>query len=799
MKNLNLLNGIDEASKSFGITWPLYSFVTSNPLSGYEQLPFDEALKNAEQLLKAKTYPSPSLYKQAWENNEIDGKLLSSLLEKHAFYKSPESYLNEMLSSEKENPKEVFEHSKLDVIMTKWLSAFMDEGLAEWQMPNKSKGFYLAWKYLAKYDSFIGKDNASKLPSSSIEAIQDVVKQHNVANYTELFKHHLAALSGWVGYIKHRENTNSIWQQKFPITIQDYLAVRLTIAHNMGYSIVPESNLNTNQKHSKLEHLWLQAWEQSFQKQLLSSLKNEGSKSSETNTTNVTPDAQMVFCIDTRSEAIRRHVESKGNYETFGYAGFFGIAMDYQHFQEDLAIKSCPPIVGSPYLVTEKPLSETDEKNKQFTKGKNLYKSNNYILKRLKNMLPSSFGFVEGAGVFYGASLLFKTFIPEFLFKQKEKMKPSYEAFCEPEIKYNSCETHAGKDISLDEKVAIVKSGFDLMGWKTFAPLVLFIGHGSHTTNNPFGSSLDCGACAASPGRHNARLLAKLANDVEVRAFLKNIHNINIPDETVFIGGEHNTTTDEITLFDNLVPETHTQKLEALKVSLHKAQETATADRLATSKNSIELANKKSMNWGETRPEWGLAKNAGFIIAPRKVTEKMNLKSRCFMHSYDYEMDDTGAALEGIMCGPMVVTQWINNHYYFTTVDNNKFGSGSKITHNITGKFGVVQGNGGDLKMGLPLQSLKETDNDMYHQPLRLTVVIKAPLKRVESILKKHNHLKELLDNEWIYLKVMDTDNDSTITHYHKNLNWVSDSNFEVKRSNTNKKSYKEELELSVY
>lgn len=799
MENQNLLNGIDEASKSFGVTWPLYSFVTSNPLSGYEKLPFEKALTSAGDLLKAKTYPSPVLYKQAWDNNEIDSKILSGLLEKNELYKRPESYLNDMLLSEKNKSNTGIEYSKLDVTMTKWLSVFMDEGLAEWQMPNKNKGFYLAWKSLAKYDKTISKSEAYKIPNSSVEAIEHILNLNNITNYTEVFKHHLAALPGWVGYIKHRENSNSVWQQKYPITIQDYLAVRLTIAHSLGYSIVPESASTENNEHSQLEHIWLQAWEQSFQNILLSNFNNKDAQVSEDDVTDEIPDAQMVFCIDTRSEAIRRHVESKGNYETFGYAGFFGIAMDYQHFQEDLAIKSCPPIVGSPYLVTDNPLPKTDEKHTKFTKGRKLVESNNAILKRLKNMLPSSFGFVEGAGVFYGVSLLFKTFIPEYVFKQKEKMKPSYEAFCEPEIKYNTCEAHAGESISLDEKVTIVKSGFDLMGWKTFAPVVLFIGHGSHTTNNPFGSSLDCGACAASPGRHNARLLAKLANLPEVRVVLKEVHSIEIPEDTVFIGGEHNTTTDEIVLFDNLVPTSHIERLKAIKLGLKKAQETATQERLITSKSGVQLANKKAMNWSETRPEWGLAKNAGFIIAPRKVTEKMDLKSRCFMHSYDYKTDESGAALEGIMCGPMVVTQWINNHYYFTTVDNNKFGSGSKITHNITGKFGVVQGNGGDLKMGLPLQSLKQTDDEMYHQPLRLTVVIKAPLQRVETILKKHNHLKELLDNEWIYLKVMNTDNHSIITHYHKNLNWVSDEKAKVKRPNIKKEQRKEELEISFY
>jgi uncharacterized protein YbcC (UPF0753/DUF2309 family) len=131
-----------------------------------------------------------------------------------------------------------------------------------------------------------------------------------------------------------------------------------------------------------------------------------------------------------------------------------------------------------------------------------------------------------------------------------------------------------------------------------------------------------------------------------------------------------------------------------------------------------------------------------------------------------------GTALEGIMQGPMTVTQWINNHYYFSTVDNNMYGGGSKITHNITGKFGVVQGNGGDLKMGLPLQSLFESDEDMYHQTLRLSVMIQAPIARVSEIIARNESMKTLLDNEWIYLMVMDPTSKNEIFNYKKSIKW---------------------------
>jgi hypothetical protein len=159
------------------------------------------------------------------------------------------------------------------------------------------------------------------------------------------------------------------------------------------------------------------------------------------------------------------------------------------------------------------------------------------------------------------------------------------------------------------------------------------------------------------------------------------------------------------------------------------------------------------------------------------------LNGHCFLHSYDWKLDPTGAALEGIMQGPMVVTQWINNHYYFSTVDNQNYGGGSKIFHNVTGQFGVVDGNGSDLKIGLPLQSVYDTDDTPYHQPLRLSVFIHAPKSRISNILDNNENLKGLLDNEWIYLLVIDPTENNMISRYNKGDNWtiLNDNSIEVK------------------
>lgn len=766
-----IINSINEASKVIGKTWPLYTFVASNPLSGYENAPFEKAVSLAKNNFNANAFPSVKLYQQAFEKGDIDKTILTELLSKEGFLENPEFYFN--LIASKDDKEILNANHTVDVIMAKWLASFMDEGLAEWDMPYKSEGFYAAWRLLVIYDSATGKSSLKEIPKNSIDTLKMVLEGYSENEYQAIFTQHLASLPGWVGYINHRTQTNTDWHQEFPIDLVDYLAVRLWTTKKLNLPILTKNSESiVDSTIPQLQYILLKAWEKSWQNQLIKTLEKEAISTSNSDDKTEIPDAQMVFCIDTRSELIRRNVESKGNYETFGYAGFFGIAMDYESLNDGITRKSCPPIVNSAYKVSEIPQESKKNQLIAFEAKNEVAKFRDYFLKRIKNMIPSAFGFVEGAGFFYGISLIARTLMPKKLYQLEGKKASEVENICHPDIQKTQVDNHESHGIPLDEKVAIVKSAFDLMGWKKFAPLVVFAGHGSHSANNPFSSSLDCGACAASPGRQNARMLAKLANLSEVKKTLAEKYQIVIPENTLFIGAEHNTTTDEIVLFDAEIPNSHKELVQNLKSNLKKAQKTATQERLGNAKNSVNSAEEKANNWGETRPEWGLAKNAGFIVGPRSLTKNTNLESRCFLHSYEWELDTEGKALEGIIQGPMTVTQWINNHYYFSTVDNSIYGGGSKITHNITGQFGVVQGNGGDLKMGLPLQSLFASDENMYHQPLRLTVMIQAPIKRVSEIIARNPDTKTLLDNEWIYLMIMDPTNKNEIFKYNKEIHW---------------------------
>jgi uncharacterized protein YbcC (UPF0753/DUF2309 family) len=261
----------------------------------------------------------------------------------------------------------------------------------------------------------------------------------------------------------------------------------------------------------------------------------------------------------------------------------------------------------------------------------------------------------------------------------------------------------------------------------------------------------------------NARAAAALLNEAEVRAGLR-AHGIDVPDSTVFMGGLHNTTTDEVTLFDETkAVSTHRADLDATRTALDRAGIVTRRER-APRLGLEELGDddlqaavvKRARNWAEVRPEWGLAGNALFIVAPRERTRDIDLEGRAFLHDYRFEDDKDLSILDAIMAGPVVVAHWINFQYYASTVDNARYGCGNKVLHNVVGgHLGVFEGNGGDLRIGLSLQSLNDGER-WVHTPLRLAVFIEASKEALEAALEKHTNVRQLVENEWLHLFQID-------------------------------------------
>jgi uncharacterized protein YbcC (UPF0753/DUF2309 family) len=340
----------------------------------------------------------------------------------------------------------------------------------------------------------------------------------------------------------------------------------------------------------------------------------------------------------------------------------------------------------------------------------------------------------------------------------------------------------SGRGLTEDEQNVTIETVLRTMGLThNFARLVVVTGHTSVSDNNPYEAALNCGACGGNSGEPNARLLAAIANKPKVREYLAK-NGIEIPEDTHFIGAVHNTTTDAVELFDlEDLPDTHRQDVELLKADLHKAAVRNSLERctrLPGTGNNLSLARaeqevcRRAGDWSETRPEWGLSGNAAFIIGRRTLTRDLNLEGRVFLNSHDYRLDPTGALLEGILMGPMVVGQWINSEHYFSATDPDIYGSGSKIYHNVVGRVGIMSGPQSDLRTGLAWQSVANGDMT-YHEPLRLFVVVEAPRQRILDIVERQPMLKQLCDNEWIHLLAIDHESDKIFYLYRAGHGWM--------------------------
>jgi uncharacterized protein YbcC (UPF0753/DUF2309 family) len=254
------------------------------------------------------------------------------------------------------------------------------------------------------------------------------------------------------------------------------------------------------------------------------------------------------------------------------------------------------------------------------------------------------------------------------------------------------------------------------------------------------------------------------------------LRGITIPEDCWFLGALHDTTTDEVRIFDEgEVPAALAADLSDLKTSLSKAAALARLERsallgLRDDKNVDRAVIGRSRDWSQVRPEWGLAGNAAFIAGPRTLTQRLDLGGRAFLHSYDHASDRGYGVLELIMTAPMVVASWINLQYFGSTVNNPVFGSGNKVLHNVVGQLGVLEGNAGDLRTGLPWQSVHDGTR-FIHEPLRLNVFIAAPTAAMDTVLARHAGVRDLVANEWVVLHAL-SDDGTSIRRWQGTADW---------------------------
>lgn len=654
-----------------------------------------------------------------------------------------------------------------------WAAGYFDMGQALWSAPH-GNGAFSAWRAMATHDltpEIAGlpgfASHITETPDCSTKVIARVTQRLRIEDAAlESYCHQmLMTLGGWAQYARYK-----LWQAELAgdtdETIINLLAIRLVweealflrygtkIADQWAKVLAAHADPVEATPDLTIDTILQDALERSAQRSLTAALSR-----TEPQPTSDRPTLQAAFCIDVRSEVFRRALESVNpQIQTIGFAGFFGLTTAHRRFGSDVEELRLPVLLnpglhscsGGPEAVASDFAARIRARAAR-------------AWGRFKLAAVSSFAFVEAAGPIYVGKLLIDGF------GLHNASAPKDPAPClDPSIDLAS---------RIDTAERVLRAMSLTSG---FARLVLLAGHGANVVNNPHASGLHCGACGGYSGEVNARLLAGLLNDPEIRGGLA-AKGIAVPGDTLFLAALHDTTTDAVTLYvDDYPSDAHRADIGQARSWLATAGTLTRGERalrLQRADNERAIA-RRSRNWAETRPEWALARCQAFIAAPRRRTAGRSLEGRAFLHDYDWRADSNFGILELILTAPVVVASWISLQYYGSTVAPEAFGGGNKLLHNVTGGIGVVEGNGGQLRAGLPWQSVH--DGKRYaHEPLRLSVLIEAPLDSMTDILCRHHDVRALFDNGWLHLFAL-SEEGRIAWRYTGNMQWTEMSGVEA-------------------
>ncbi|WP_099824377.1 YbcC family protein [Oceaniglobus indicus] len=645
-----------------------------------------------------------------------------------------------------------------------WAASHFDDGQALWQ-PSRAGGAFAAWQAFAARDltpeihglTGFGAFVAA-LPRSPWRAMGRASETLGLTTDAAdtAFHRLLVTLGGWAQYARYL-----LWQAELAgdndTTAVQLLTIRLVfeealftmyrdrIAGAWATVVKVHATPVTPTRDQVIDAVLQAAAERAAQRALAEKLAATTAQSAGTGR----PAVQAAFCIDVRSEVFRRALESQdAGIQTLGFAGFFGLATRHAPAGSDVTEARGPALLAPGMSSRAVEPVTADQRRRYGARARRAWG-------RFKLAAVSSFAFVEAAGPIYVGKLLHDAL----------SVRPA-TGLAEP------CPTpDRALDVAARAAIAAkVLRAMSLTG--NFARIVVLAGHGATVTNNPHESGLHCGACGGHAGDVNARLLAGLLNDTAVRDALR-CDGIDIPRDTLFLAALHDTTTDAVTLFDADHPvATMAGEIDRLRAWLKAAGGLARSERIARLPRAAADADvfRRAADWSETRPEWGLAGCRAFIAAPRARTQGVALAGQVFLHDYDWRTDQGFGVLDLIVTAPVVVASWISLQYYGSSVAPQLFGAGNKLLHNVVGGIGVLEGNGGAPRPGLPWQSVHDGER-LQHDPLRLAVVIEAPRDALTDILHRHPQVRALFDNAWMHLIAMDDDG-RLAWRYERGLTW---------------------------
>jgi uncharacterized protein len=697
-------------------------------------------------------------------------------------------------------------------LFIRFLSSYLDQGMSTWHNPDTHKSLLESFRaFVSGHKNFTPtwlkavQGHLQELNSENVESwLEEYLRRlpFTVEPRTYLLDT-LLELRGWAGMVNKFETESHLVPRFAPsIRLMEYLAIYLIlekcqyeeiIAHHsltdmrVFYNPTPLQRLSTAQMAHILAHMepllmaeesddmilqtvldvvvkfhaseravvWQQALDLSMRDQCLESLIAFRSQSRRPAT--LTPTARFYFCIDDREESIRRYLEeAHPEYETHGVVGFFGIDMKFKSFNHPEPILQCPPVVNPSRVVEEIELEGTS-KPKSF--GHVKWGQGNWHFWYGTRGALRSLPFTLLTGPVTSLALFMRVFFPHAATRMHSWMKQLLLPKTQTRIKFLADEASLG-GYTVPEMAKIVATIFKFTGTlKDFPRFNFIVAHGATSSNNPYKNAYGCGACSGKSGIPNSQIFCGMANMPKVRDELRAAHGIDIPAEARFLACYHDTSTDEILFFNraDIPKEDHAevdQCLEALRQagrdnSLERCRHFANARHIINEKLTFHHVLDRASSLAEPRPEYGHNNTAMVVVGRRGLTRGLYLDRRCFLASYDAATDPQGETLASVLAGAVPVAGGISLDYYFSRIDNEVYGSGTKLPLNIAALLGVMTGSSSDLRIGLAKQMVE------LHEPVRITIIIEAEAEVVMRLVEAHPRMARMVKNEWIHFALV--------------------------------------------
>lgn len=511
-------------------------------------------------------------------------------------------------------------------------------------------------------------------------------------------------------------------------------------------------------------YVWLLAYERHYREQIFAALLANHGRGRQPESSGL-PEAQLVFCMDEREEGMRRNLEEiNPALETFGAAGFFGVAVNWRGLDDTTVTPLCPIVVTPSHEAREVAQTASEDVHARHQRRRAMRLGwKRRLYEGTRRGLLSSTAMVAAAAPAALAALTAKVLAPARIGRQAAQLRQAFDLAVPTRVAFEAAADSPPASpqqprfgFTDNEQADRVQGLLGTIGLTDdFSPLVVILGHGSSSQNNPHMAAYDCGACSGRHGGPNARLFAAMANRPAVRAILAG-RGLHIPDTTWFVGAQNDTCANLLTWFDlDALPATHKSALVKLEAELGEASRNharercrrfASAPAAPSPRRAHRHVVERSFDFSQARPELGHATNAAAFIGRRSMSRGAFFDRRCFLISYDPTQDPAGAILEAILLAAGPVGAGISLEYYFSTVNNQGYGCGTKVVHNLTGMFGVMEGAASDLRTGLPLQMIE------IHEPMRLLVVVEHRTDVLDAICARQPPLQELIGNGWVQL-----------------------------------------------